>query len=64
MHVDGGKNLSVRGQHTWYGMQDDQNRGFEIGESTSVIDFFKMKMRPRTGSVNGKIIDGSNDNVH
>ena len=45
-------------------MQDDQNRGFEIGESTSVVDFFRMKLRPRTGHVNGKIIDGSNDNVH
>ena len=41
VHCDGGKNLTIRGQHTWYGMKDDQNRGFEVGESTSVVDFFK-----------------------
>ena len=30
----------MRGQHTWYGMSGDQNRAFEVGESTSVVDFF------------------------
>jgi len=39
--VDGGKSLSVRGQHTWWGMNDDQNRGLEVGESSSIIDFFR-----------------------
>jgi|TARA_B110001450_G_C17324327_1_gene360729 hypothetical protein len=37
-------------------MADDQNRGFEVGESTGVIDFFKMKLRPKS-SQNGKIIN-------
>lgn len=23
MHIDGGKNLTVRGQHSWYGMAND-----------------------------------------
>ena len=55
LHVDGGKNLSVRGQQTWYGMTDDQNRGFEVGESTGIVDFFKMKLRPKS-SQNGKMI--------
>ena len=63
MHVDGGKNLSIRGQHTWYGMHDDQNRGFEIGESTSVMDFVRSKIRGRGGG-NGKIINSSNPDVN
>lgn len=41
VNVDGGKSLTIRGQHTWYGMKNDLNRGFEVGESTSIIDFFK-----------------------
>ena len=45
LNIDGGKHLTVRGQQTWYGMRDDQNRGFEVGESTSFVDFFKQKMR-------------------
>lgn len=61
LNVDGGKNLTVRGQHTWYGMNDDQNRGFEVGESTSVVDFFRQKLRPRTGNTNGKVIGGAGD---
>lgn len=64
LNVDGGKNLTVRGQHTWYGMTDDQNRGFEVGESTSVVDFFRQKLRPRTGTTNGRIINGSNPDVN
>lgn len=42
-------------------MADDQNRGFEVGESTGVIDFFKMKLRPKS-SQNGKIINSQNNN--
>lgn len=46
INVDGGKNLTVRGQHTWYGMVNDQKGGFEVGESSSVVDFFKQKLKP------------------
>jgi len=42
-------------------MSDDQNRGFEVGESTGIVDFFKMKLRPKS-SQNGKIINGENPN--
>ena len=48
INVDGGKNLTVRGQNTWYGMQDDQNKGFEVGESSSLVDYIKMKIKPIT----------------
>ncbi len=63
MNVDGGKNLTIRGQHTWYGMNEDQTRGFEVGESTSVIDFFKTKLRGRINT-NGKIVNSSNPDVN
>lgn len=62
IHVDGGKGLSIRGQHTWWGMADNQNRGFEVGESTGVVDYLKMKLRKSSGHVNGKIINGENPN--
>ena len=42
-------------------MADDQNRGFEVGESTGIVDFFKMKLRPKS-SQNGKIIISHNNN--
>jgi len=42
-------------------MTDDQNRGFEVGESTGIVDFFKMKLRPKS-SQNGKIINSHNNN--
>lgn len=45
VHVDGGKNLTVRGQHAWYGMHEGTGKAFEVGESSSVLDFFKAKMR-------------------
>ena len=44
-------------------MLDDQNRGFEIGESTSVMDFLRTKIRGKTGG-NGKIINSSNPDVN
>ena len=59
INVDGGKNLTVRGQHTWYGMNDDQNRGFEVGESTSVVDFFRQKFR--STPANGRIFNAGGD---
>lgn len=50
IRVDGGKHLTVRGQNTWYGMSDDQNKGFEVGESSSVLDYIKMKIKPITST--------------
>ena len=38
-------------------MTDDQNKGFEVGESSSVIDYIKMKIKPitaTTGQVHGR----------
>jgi hypothetical protein len=29
-------------------MQDDQNKGFEVGESSSLVDYIKMKIKPIT----------------
>ena len=43
-------------------MTDDQNRGFEVGESTGVVDYLKMKIRTVKGGKNGKIIHGENPN--
>jgi len=62
--VDGGKNLTVRGQHTWYGMSNDQNRGFEVGESSSITDFLRQKLRPNLGRKNGKIVGGVNQDIN
>ena len=54
--------MTTRGQNTWYGMDDDQNKGFEVGESSSVIDYIKMKIRP-IGSKNGQVIGKNNPDV-
>ena len=45
-------------------MNDDQNKGFEIGESTSVMDFVRTKLRGKYGGGNGKIINASNPDVN
>jgi hypothetical protein len=45
-------------------MNDDQNRGFEVGESTSVVDFFRQKLRPTIGAKNGKVKNASNKDVN
>ena len=44
INVDGGKNLSVRGQRDWHGISHNQKIGFEIGQSSSLVDFLKQKM--------------------
>jgi len=41
-------------------MNDDQNRGLEVGESSSVVDFLRSKLRKRQGTVNGTIINKGN----
>jgi hypothetical protein len=56
--------LTIRGQHTWYGMKNDINRGFEVGESTSIIDFFKQKLRPNISETNGVIINSKNPDIN
>jgi hypothetical protein len=45
-------------------MNDNQNKGFEVGESGSVVDYFRQKLRPKTGSVNGKIKNSSNRDIN
>ena len=45
VHCDGGKNLTVRGQQAWFGMTDGSQKAFEVGESSSFLDFFKTKFR-------------------
>ena len=44
-------------------MNDDQNRGLEVGESSSVVDFVKSKLRKRTGNQNGTVINPKNPDV-
>ena len=44
-------------------MNDDQNRGLEVGESSSVVDFLRSKMRKRTGAVNGAVINSKNPDI-
>lgn len=44
-------------------MQDDQNRALEVGESSSVLDFFRQKLRSATGSGHLKIINSQNPDV-
>jgi 3-oxoacyl-[acyl-carrier protein] reductase len=41
IHADGGKNLTIRGQQAWYGMQEGTGKAFEVGESSSFFDFMK-----------------------
>jgi|TARA_B110000285_G_C15085428_1_gene595945 hypothetical protein len=45
-------------------MNDDQNRGFEVGESGGVVDFFRQKLRPIGGAKNGKVKNGSNKDIN
>lgn len=59
MNIDGGKNLTVRGQRTWIGMKHDQNKGFEVGESSSVTDFIKAKLR-KTEHTCGHVVEKGN----
>jgi len=37
--------LTIRGQHTWRGLNKDTSRGLEVGESNSMFDFFRTKYR-------------------
>ena len=54
--------MTVRGQHTWYGMGADQNRGFEVGESTSFTDFIKTKLRKQ--QENPAVANSQNMNIY
>jgi hypothetical protein len=45
-------------------MKNDINRGFEVGESTSIIDFFKQKLRPNISETNGVIINSKNPDIN
>ena len=64
INVDGGKNLTVRGQTTWWGMSDYQNRGLEIGESNGILDFVANKFRDTKKSMQGTAINPSNPDVN
>ena len=44
-------------------MNDDQNRGLEVGESSSVMDFLRSKFRGTTGAKNGQVINAGNPDV-
>ena len=43
-------------------MSDDQNKGFEVGESSSVVDYIKMKIRPM-GAKTGQVIGRNNPDI-
>jgi hypothetical protein len=64
VNVDGGKNLSIRGQQTWWGMSDNQNKGLEVGESSGVIDFFKSKFTNTKKSLSGTVINPNNPDIN
>ena len=44
-------------------MADDQDKGFEVGESSSLVDYIKMKIKPIT-SKSGKVIGATNPDVN
>jgi len=44
-------------------MHDNQSKGFEIGESTSVVDFFKMKFS-KTNPLQSMVANSKNQNIH
>jgi hypothetical protein len=43
LKVDGGKNLTIRGQRQWNGMPVHEKKVFEVGESSSFLDFVAEK---------------------
>lgn len=55
----GGKNLTIRGQHTWRGLHKDLTRGLEVGESNSIMDFIRSKYRDNNDE-HAKIVNYQN----